>query len=158
MKLRGREKYFWERNFNIKNAASIPTGLDGITGIDSDHDDEFFYFLSQRVTTIRAIHLRCTNITDEAVRYISEFKGLKELMLKDHRNITSKCLPYLQKLKELEYLDLSKNEIRVSDLHVLTGFNRLSELYISRDMLHEGETSIPQSLVELFPGCTIHMY
>ena len=158
MKLKGREKYFWEKNFNAKNTEAIPAKLEGITGIDSDHDDEFFYFLSKRVTYIQEIFLRCTNVTDEGVKHISEFKGLKSLTLKDHRNITSKCLPYLQKLVDLEYLDISKNEITVADLSVLANLNQLRELYISADMLRNGETEIPQSLRVQFPGCRIEMY
>jgi Leucine-rich repeat (LRR) protein len=110
------------------------------------------------VTTIKEIHLRCTNITDEGVKYISAFKGLRALMLKDHRNITSKCLPYLQKLNELEDLDISKNKIMVADLSMLTGLKRLQKLHISSDMLEDGEIEIPQSLIDQFPGCTITMY
>ncbi|MCH5597519.1 hypothetical protein [Niabella ginsengisoli] len=37
-----KRKIFWERNFGIKNVAAIPSEIDGVTGIDSEHDDDFF--------------------------------------------------------------------------------------------------------------------
>src|SRR5688572_26463541 len=133
MKLKGREKYFWERNFNIKSLNAIPGELSGITGIDSEHDDEFFLFLTSRISSVGSIHLRCTNVTDEGVKYISNLKNLKELTLKDHRHITKACLPYLNKLSDLEYLDISKNNMLPEDLYVLTNLKKLQQLFISTD-------------------------
>ena len=129
-RLKGKEKFFWERNFNIKNAAAIPTELPGITGIDSEHDDAFFSTLTARVTSIAEIYLRCTNVTDEGVKYICHLKNLKALTLKDHRHITSKCLPDLNKLSDLEYLDISKSNIAPEDLYTLTNLKKLKELVI----------------------------
>lgn len=158
MKLKGREKYFWKKYFNASSVESIPTELDGIKGIDSDHDDEFFFFLSKRVSSVRSIHLRCTNVTDEGVKHISHFKGLKELTLKDHGGITKDCLTDIDKLHELEYLDISKNKILVDDIYLLTHLPQLKHLHISLDMLGPGDTEIPDRLRTHFPGCEITMY
>ncbi|AWO00327.1 hypothetical protein DLD77_00690 [Chitinophaga alhagiae] len=158
MKLKGREKYFWERNFNIKSAAAIPAELKGITGIDSSHDDEFFFFLTARVTTIPEIYLRCTNITDLGVQYICRLQGLRQLTIKDHRHVTKHCLPDINKLGGLEYLDISKNNIAPEDLLTLTGLNNLKELLISSD-LPEGELApLLEKLQAHFPGCEITVY
>lgn len=158
MKLRGREKHFWERNFNIKNLAAIPEEIDGIRGIDSEHDDEFFLFLSSRVSRVGSIHLRCTNVTDEGVKYIANLKNLKELTLKDHSDITKACLPHLNKLSELEYLDISKNNILPEDLYVLTNLEKLRQLFISTDKTEDEFAGELEKLKNHFPGCEITVY
>jgi Leucine-rich repeat (LRR) protein len=158
MKLKGKEKFFWERNFNIKNLASIPSAIKGITGIDSEHDDAFFFFLTSRVTTVGEIHLRCTNVTDEGVKYIANLKKLKELTLKDHRNITKACLPDLNKLVDLEYLDISKNDISTEDLYVLTNLKKLKQLFISTDKKDADLAAELEKLKNHFPGCEITVY
>jgi Leucine-rich repeat (LRR) protein len=158
MKLKGKEKFFWERNFNIKSLAAIPSAINGITGIDSEHDDDFFSFLSSRVTRVGEIHLRCTNITDEAVKYISKLKNLRELTLKDHRHITKACLPDLNKLTDLEYLDISKNNISIEDLYLLTNLKKLKQLFISSDKPENEMAEELEKLKTHFPGCAITVY
>lgn len=157
-RLKGKEKFFWERNFNIKNAAAIPTELAGITGIDSEHDDWFFATLTAQVTSIAEIHLRCTNVTDEGVKYICQLKNLKALTLKDHRHITSKCLPDLNKLSDLEYLDISKNNIELEDLYALTNLKKLKELIVSSDKPEEEIAGEVEKLKIHFGGCEITVY
>lgn len=158
MKLRGREKYFWKKNFNAGNIEAIPVVLDIIQGIDSDHDDEFFYYLALRVKGVDAIHLRCTNVTDQGVKYICSFKNLRQLTLKDHRNITKDCLPFINDLHQLEYLDISKNSILIKDIFQLTGLIQLKHLHISKDMLEQDSTDIPPRLFTHFRDCEVTMY
>lgn len=158
MKLKGREKYFWERNYNIKSIAAIPKELNGVMGIDSDHDDEFFFFLASRINSVGEIHLRCTNVTDEGVKHIGTLKNVRELTLKDHRNITKACLPDVNKLTDLEYLDISKNSLSVDDLYQLTELKKLKQLFVSSD---KPETERGEELEKLqahFPGCEITVY
>ena len=158
MKLKGREKYFWERNFNIKSLAAIPQHVNGIQGIDTEHDDEFFFFLTSRVSSVGDIYLRCTNVTDEGVKHICTLKNLLELTLKDHRHITKACLPHINKLTSLEYLDISKNDMAVEDLFILTDLKNLKQLFISSD---KPESEMAEELERLrthFPGCAITVY
>lgn len=155
MKLKGREKYFWERNFNIKSLSAIPEEISGITGIDSSHDDEFFYFISLRIRSVGSIFLRCTDVTDLGVEYISLLKDLRELTLKDHRKITSACLPYINRLTNLEYLDLSKNDIPVNDLFSLTELRKLKVLMFSSELDKVVPEDMLIKLQEQFPGCEI---
>lgn len=158
MKLKGREKYFWESNFNIKSLEAIPHEISGIRGIDSEHDDEFFRFLTSRVSSVGRIHLRCTNVTDEGVKYIAHLKNLKELTLKDHRHITKACLPDLDKLSDLEYLDISKSSISPEDLYVLTNLKKLQQLIISTDSTENEFAGELEKLKKHFPGCEITVY
>ena len=158
MKLKGREKFFWERNFNVKSVESIPASIKGIKGIDSDHDDEFFFFLSSRVRVVEEIHLRCTNLTDVGVKHISTFSKLRDLTLKDHCRLTKSCLYDLNKLTDLEYLDISKNNFSLEDVLLLTDLKKLKTLILSSD---KPETEIAESLVKLeaqFRGVEITVY
>ncbi len=158
MKLKGREKYFWERNFNIKSLSDMPERISGIKGIDSSHDDEFFSYLTSRITQMDAIHLRCTNLTDEGVKYIARVKNLRELTLKDHQHISSASLPYINQLTELEYLDISKNNILLQDLFKLTQLKKLKQLIISSDLEEKEMQEEMEKLKAHFPGCEITHY
>jgi Leucine-rich repeat (LRR) protein len=158
MKLKGKEKYFWERIFDIKRLEDIPSSLNRIVGIDSEHDDAFFYYLSERVQNVAGIRLRCTNVTDDGVKYISKLKGLRELMLKDHRGITKESLPAINELTDLESLDISKNNFSIKDLYALTHLKKLQQLTISSD-LPDAETEAElEKLRAHFPGCEIVVY
>ena len=158
MKLKGKEKFFWERNFNIKSLADIPSEINSITGIDSEHDDDFFFFLTSRVSSVGEIHLRCTNVTDEGVKYICTLKNLREFTLKDHRQVTKACLPDINKLTDLECLDISKNNISIEDLCLLTNLKNLKQLFISSD---KPESEMAEELEKLkthFSGSEITVY
>ncbi len=158
MKLKGKEKYFWERNFNIKRIDAIPSVIDGITGIDSDHDDQFFYYLTAYVKSAHHVHLRCTFLTDEGVKYICRLEHLKELTLKDHRGITKDCLPDINKLVELEYLDISKNNIVPEDLLQLDNLKQLKQLHISSEKTGDDLQQELAMLAAHFPGCQVTYY
>ncbi len=67
-------------------------------------------------------------VTDAGVKLISDFKQLKNLTLIKHQNITKDCLPYINKLTDLEYLDVWKTKIRIEDLGALTNLKKLKEL------------------------------
>lgn len=158
MKFKGREKYFWERYFQIKNSDDLPSEIGCIRGIDSEHDDEFFYFISLRVGKVERIDLRCSQVTDEGVKHIAHLKTLKELRLKDHRSVTKACLPDLNQLKELECLDLSKTSIAPEDLYQLTQLKKLQQLIISTDKAEEEFAPELEKLNAHFPGCSISVY
>ncbi len=157
MKLKGKEKHFWKTHFNISNLEAIPLEMSHYTGIDSEEDDEFLFYLTSRVQTIHKINLRCTRITDEGVNYISNLKNLKELKLKNHVHITKKCLPNLNKLISLEYLDISKNCIEIEDLIVLSNLQNLKELHISSDESQEYISKKIKLLQAMLSSCIIYV-
>jgi Leucine-rich repeat (LRR) protein len=163
MKLKGREKVFWWHFGHITDSKNIPTELPGFTSIDSEDDDEYLAMLLAKVSVIRYIYLKETNVTDEGVKLISSVKQLKYLTLMKHENITKECLPYLNKLTSLEYLDIWKPKIRLEDLSVLTDLKNLRELYISpNDEENESDKeTILEKVIkaeETLPGCAIHTY
>ena len=60
MKLTKEEKKFWQRYFHLQKLEDIPKEWSTLKRIDSEEDDDFFYFLSLRVASISEIHLKQT--------------------------------------------------------------------------------------------------
>ncbi|KQT31095.1 hypothetical protein ASG22_18855 [Chryseobacterium sp. Leaf405] len=131
MKLKGKEKNFWWDFARIKDSKNIPNEISGFSSIDSVDDDEYFAALFDRVKIIHSIYFKETKITDETVRMISNIQQLTSLTLMKHRDITTKSLPYLNKLTDLEYLDIWKTEITIKDIHHLNQLQNLKELYVA---------------------------
>lgn len=157
MKKDKKELNFWKRHFNIHSFATIPQEMDKYTGIDSDEDDQFFLYLTSRVPVIHSIDLRCTFITDEGVKYISNLKELKELSLRNHNNISKESLPFLNQLTDLVYLDISKTEITLDDLASLYNLQNLKELHISAEESKENILEKISILKKQLPNCLIHV-
>lgn len=160
MKLKGAEKHFWWHFRQITDSRNIPSELPGFTSIDSLVDDEFLGMLAAKVSIIHEIYLKETLVTDVGVEFISNFKQLKSLTLMKHENITKACLPYLNLLTDLEYLDVWKTKIRLEDLAALKNLKKLKELYISagdeddeldRDVILEKIIKAEETL----PNCAI---
>lgn len=165
MKLKGSEKHFWWNFRQIKDSKHIPHELPGFTFIDDpDLDDDYVAMIAAKVSIVHHIYLKETKITDVGVKFISGFKGLKTLTLMKHEGITKACLPYINKLVDLEYLDVWKTKIRLEDLGELTNLKKLKELYISpndeedesdRDAILEriikAEETLPNCLIRTSP-------
>ena len=131
MKLKGAEKQFWWNFGRIKDSKNIPKEISGISSVDSSDGDETFALLIDKIKIIHSIYLKETEITDEGVKLISEVQQLKNLTLMKHPKITRKSLPYLNKLTDLEYLDIWRTEILLEDVHELNQLKNLKELYVS---------------------------
>ncbi|WP_447637239.1 hypothetical protein [Flavobacterium microcysteis] len=158
MHLRGKEKHFWKCNFGISKLADIPLEISGYKSIDSEIDDQFLFYLTSRVLIIHGIYLKFTNITDEGVRHISTVSALSELTLREHKDITNNCLPFLNKLTDLVYLDILKTKITLEDLPVLSQLQNLKELHISSENTDE-EYLLAQviALKKVLPNCIVYI-
>lgn len=144
----------------ITDSRDIPTELPDFTSIDSLVDDEFIGILAAKVSIIHEIYLKETLVTDLGVKFISNFKQLKSLTLMKHENITKACLPYLNTLTDLEYLDVWRTKIRLEDLGALTDLKQLKELYISAgDEINEpDQDAVLEKIIkaeETLPHCKI---
>ncbi|MGN8058988.1 hypothetical protein ACTJKN_22055 [Pedobacter sp. 22163] len=161
MKLKGAEKQFWWHFGRITEAKNIPTELPGFASIDSLVDDEYLAMLFAKVSVMGSIYLKETRVTDEGVKLISNVKQLKDLTLMKHENITKACLPYLNKLTDLEYLDIWRTKIRLEDIWVLKDLKNLKELHISPcdEGVEESRDAILEKIIkaeETLPSCIIH--
>ena len=158
MKLKGDEKRFWWNFGQITDSKNIPTELPSFTSIDSSDDDEYITMLLAKVSVINCIYLKETLVTDEGVKLISKLKQLKRLTLMKHENITKDCLPYLNKLTDLEYLDIWRTKICLEDLAALKDLKKLKELYVSAEENEERELVLEKIIKaeETLPGCKIY--
>ena len=156
MKFQKKEKHFWRSNFNIGSPSAIPLEMSGFKSIDSEVDDQFLMYLTSRIPKIHSIYLKFTNVTNEGVKYISTVHNLEELTLREHNGITKECLPYINKLTDLKYLDILKTKISLEDLSALSNLQNLKELYISSENT-EKEYVLEHiiSMKELLPSCVI---
>ena len=158
MHLKGKEKHFWRNRFGIGNLADIPLETAGFRGIDDETDDEFLEYITSRIPIIHELYFKFTLITDEGVKYISNSQKLKQLTLRDHKNITNKSIPYLNKLIDLEYLDILKTKIQLEDLPGLFHLQNLKELHISSENL-DREYLLEQIITskEILTNCIIYV-
>jgi Leucine-rich repeat (LRR) protein len=158
MKFDKKEKHFWRSNFNIGNLAAVPLEMNGFKSIDTEVDDQFLFYLTSRVPTIHGIYLKFTNVTNEGVKHISKIQNLLELTLREHNDITKECIPYLNKLVDLEYLDILKTKISLEDLPALSNLQNLKELYVSSENT-EKEYILEQiiNLKEILPNCIVYV-
>ncbi len=158
MHLKGREKHFWRSHFGIGNLADIPLVRNGITAIDDETDDQFLFYVTSRIPTIHDIYFKFTLVTDEGVKHISNINNLLELTLREHRRITNKSIPYLNKLIDLEYLDILKTEIHLEDLPGLFNLQKLKELYVSSENTEiEYILGHVVKMKEILPNCILYI-
>lgn len=151
------EKKFWQHHFRIEKLEDIPKEWGTLKRIDSEVDDDFFYFLSLRVTSILEIHLKATLITDEAMRYISNFKDLEILFLRNHDKITKSSIPYFNKMESLISLNITNTKISLTDLCKNLNNLNLKEVFVSSEEL---ETNIDEKaliLKERMPKCDVYL-
>jgi hypothetical protein len=157
LKLSKEEKKFWQRNFRIEKLADIPKEMPGLTSIDTTDDDEYLYYLSQRVSTIPKIYLKGTLVTDEGVGHISKIQLVKELTLREHDKVTKESIAYFNQMPHLESLNITKTKITLSDLCEQLSNQTLKEVFLSST---ESDGNIKENafiLKERMPNCYIYL-
>ena len=158
MHLKGKEKHFWRNRFNIRSLADIPLETNGFRGIDDGTDDEFLFYVTSRIPVIHELYFKFTHITDEGVKFISNIQKLKQLTLRDHKNITNESIPYLNKLVDLEYLDILKTKIQLEDLPGLFNLQNLKELYVTSENLdREYILEHVITMKQILPNCILYI-
>ena len=157
MKLSKEEKKFWLRNYRIEKAEDIPVKMNIFKDVDSDCDDEFFYFLSLRVSSIVEFHLKQSLVTDEGVKYICAFKDLETLYLRNHDKITKASIPFFNQMKDLKSLNITKTKITLSDLCENLNNQNLREIFMSSEDDEENILEKGFIMKERMPKCNIYL-
>ncbi len=157
MSLPKQEKKFWQRFFRIENLNEIPVEWNTITGMGTEEDDNYFYFISLRVSILRKIDLKDTLVTDEGVQHMTNFKELAVLNLRKHEAITKESILYFNQMQSLESLDITKTSITLADLCERLNNQHLKEVFISSDTTDIYIEEMAFILKERMPGCDIYL-
>lgn len=157
MNLLKEEKKFWKRHFRIEKLEAIPKEWNGYKSIDSENDDDFFYFLSLRVSSILEIHLKDTLVTDEGIKHISKFKNLATLFLRSHHKVTKTSIPFFNEMESLQSLNITKTQITLSDL--CENLNNASLKEVLLDSEDDKESILEKSIIlkERMPNCSFYL-
>jgi len=157
MKLTKEEKKFWQRHYRIEKLTDIPKEMPGFISIDTTDDDEYLFYLSQRVSIIPEIYLKGTLVTDEGVCHISKIKLVRELTLREHDKVTKESIAYFNQMADLESLDITKTKITLSDLSEQLNSHSLKEVFLSSE---KPEVNIEEKaliLKQRMPNCDIYL-
>ena len=157
MNLLKEEKKFWKRHFRIEKLDAIPPSWSGYKSIDSENDDDFFYFFTLRVSSILEIHLKDTLVTDEGVKHIAKLKDLETLYLRSHSKITKASIPFFNEMVSLQSLNITKTEITLTDLCENLNNQSLKEVFL--DSEHDEESILEMAIIlkERMPDCNFYL-
>ena len=101
--------------------------------------------------------LKDTLITDAAVEHMLKFKGLKNLFLRRHDDITKASIPFFNQMENLESLNITKTGISLSDLSEGLNNQSLKQVFLSSE---EDEKDMEEKafiLKERMPNCDIYL-
>lgn len=159
MPLTKEEKKFWQRYFRIEKLGDIPIVWPAIGGYGygDEQFDDYFYFISLRVSVVHEIILKGSYVTDEGVKHMTVFKELKLLYLRKHQAITKKSIPYFNQMKSLESLNITKTNITLTDLCESLNNQSLKEVFIDSEENEENILEKAFILKERMPNCNIYL-
>lgn len=159
MNLQKEEKKFWQKYFRVDKLESIPKEwpLIGGYGFGDDQTDEYFYYISLRVNSVKEIILKDSYVTDEGVKYMSVFKELRLLYLRKHKEITKESILYFNQMKSLESLNITKTKITLTDLCKSLNNQSLNEVFISSEVKEENIDEKAFVLKERMPNCNVYL-
>jgi len=157
MNLLKEEKKFWKRHFRIEKLDAIPPVWSGYKSIDSENDDDFFYFFTLRVSSISEIYLKDTLVTDEGVKHISKLKNLESLCLRSHSKITKASIPFFNEMASLQSLNITKTEITLANLCDDLNNQSLKEVFLDSEDDEEGILEKAIILKERMPDCNFYL-
>ena len=158
MKFSKKEKQFWQTHYHFDKPSQLHENWEQIYAVDSNQDDDFFYFFTLRVTSIVDVYLKDTLISDKAVEYMLKFENLKSLFLRRHENITKASIPFFNEMKFLENLNVSRTQITLTDLCENLNNQSLKEVCLNAE---ENEENLEEKLAilkERMPNCEITFY
>lgn len=160
MNLQKEEKKFWQKHFRIQKLEEISNEWQNIGGYGygDEQTNEYFYFISLRVEIVHEIYLKESNVTDEGVKHMINFKELTKLYLRKHDGITKSSIPYFNQMNSLGSLNLTKTNITLKDLCENLNNQSLKEVFL--DSNNESEENILEMAYELkqrMPNCNVYL-
>lgn len=86
-----------------------------------------------RLSGLRVLLLQGTQATDEGLKHIGRISSLEELFIWDAENVSDAGVAYLEKLKNLKNIHLSKAKITDESLRVLARLPRIETLSLQQN-------------------------
>lgn len=117
-----------------------------------DFGDDEFAFVMEKVKGVNMLDLNETDITNESIKLLTRLESVKELRIKQCRNLDNGCIEYLDQLTDLIFLHLKSTDITIDGLLKLTGLPHLKELMFSADDMEGIEEKMLQ-LKAILPEC-----
>lgn len=161
MKFSKEEKIFWQKHFRIEKLEDIPNEWQNIGGFGygNEQTDAYFYFISLRVKIVHEIYIKDSYVTNDGVKFMTNFKELKNLHLRKHDAITKKSIPYFNQMETLERLNITKTSITLTDLCELLNNQSLKEVFLDSNDYDTKENILDKAflLKERMPNCNIYL-
>jgi hypothetical protein len=160
MKFTKEEKKFWKTHYHIDTPSQLHENWEQIWSVDNSEDDGYFYFFTLRVTSIVDIYLKSSLITDKAVEYMTKFKELQYLVLRQHKNITKASIPFFNQMEKLESLNITKTKITLTDLCEHLNNQSIREVFLDSEENEDTKDNILEKafiLKERMPNCDIYL-
>lgn len=123
--------HFWARL--PEDAEEVPVHISHLRCRDAKIND---VILSKLVTVIHSVDmfdLDDNEITNEGINYLKKLESIKELRLKECRNIDNGCLKYLNQITSLELVHLGSTGVTIDGLYQLKNLVNLKTLLVSAD-------------------------
>ncbi|WBV60832.1 hypothetical protein PFY12_01625 [Chryseobacterium camelliae] len=125
---KNREKYLLEKYFNTKNNKNIPVYLSQFGCRDSDLTDEDLYFITQYVTHIDRLAIGGSFVTEEGLQCLEKLKNVEYLDLRS-MPLNDDNLDCILHLENLEYLYIKFTDVTVNGISkILQSFPKLQTL------------------------------
>lgn len=161
MNLQKDEKKFWQRYFRIEKLENIPKEWPTIGGYGFGDEafDDYFYYISLRVSNVYEIYLKDSLVTDEGVKHMTNFTSLKKLYLRKHAAITQKSIPYFNQMASLQSLNITKTTITLTHLSENLNNQQLTEVFLDSNEEDTEESILEKGflLKECMPNCAIYL-
>ncbi len=120
--------------------------------VQKDFNDQFLEQLSPFADKIVEADFSNTQLTDQSVETLTQFKNLRSLNLSKTR-IQGQDLGKLSQLSNLESLNLYGTELTADRLDELTQLTQLKNLYLYQTELYEADTI--DQLKQALPDCNV---
>lgn len=153
MKKKKKEREYWQRRFGNLAADDMAAYYHHLDLRPFwDLDDEGLAYLLTNVKGVDMLDLNETAITNESIKLLTKLEYVKELRLKECRQLDNGCAESLNKLTDLEFLHLKSTAVTIDGLLQLSDLSKLKELMFSTDDVESIKDKMLQ-LKALLPGC-----
>lgn len=155
LRLEKREKLFWQTNFTFPgdDPDNIPVEIDWVKFRYGNLDDEGVAFFVGRVKKVGMLDIYEAPITNAGIGLLAGMEYVRELRLKECRELDNDCMEDMVRIKGLELLYVMGSKINLDGLEKIGAITGLKELFISSDLPDDEICNRIIRLKQVLPGC-----